>query len=87
MEIITDNTGRRFVLHVEIQTADDLDMNARMLEYYGLLYRVYRLPIKQYVIYLGESETKMVNFIDDENIRFRYKLISFKDIDYRFFIV
>ncbi len=86
LKIITDNKGRRFILHIEIQTADDLNMDARMLEYYGLLYRIYRLPIKQYVIYLGEPETQMVYSINDEDrLHYNYKLISFKDIDYRFF--
>ncbi len=85
LKIITDERGKRFILHIEIQAADDPEMDARMFEYRGLLFRIYRLPIKQYVIYLGEADTKMSNIIEDENLYFAYNLISFKNIDYRFF--
>ncbi len=57
-------------------------MPARMLEYHGLLYRKYKLPIIQQVFYIGTGSSKMKNKIEHSNISFSYGLMSFQEISY-----
>jgi hypothetical protein len=52
LKIITGKSSDVFVLHIEYQAADDDEMLERMLEYFSLLYRKYRLEIKQYILSL-----------------------------------
>ena len=47
---ITDAFGDTFVLQIEFQVADELGMVYRMAEYYLMLRRKYRLPVRQCVL-------------------------------------
>ncbi len=80
------NPADDFVLHIEFQTQDHLTMEVRMLFYQGFIRISHNIPIKQYVIYLGEGKSKMKTFIKDEDLDFRYRLINFEDIDVNTFI-
>jgi predicted transposase/invertase (TIGR01784 family) len=86
LKIITGKSSDVFVLHIEYQAADDDEMLERMLEYFSLLYRKYRLEIKQYIFYIGSSKTKMKNTLSLPNINYRYELISLQDISYKVFL-
>ena len=57
-----------------------------MLEYHGLLYRKYKLPVIQQVFYIGSGSSKMKNKIEHPNISFKYGLMSFQEISYLEFI-
>ena len=64
-------TSKRKVLHLELETGADSDILPRMLEYYGILYRKYKLPIIAVVIYpffttLPESQLCIMD--EDEKI-------------------
>ena len=83
---ITDATGNIFVLHLEFQTADDDEMIHRMLEYFAILYRLYKIPVVQYVFYLGEKSTKMVSGYSSPKMNFEYELIQVKDIPFELFM-
>jgi predicted transposase/invertase (TIGR01784 family) len=83
---VTDRDNNTFVLHVEWQSQNDKDMVYRMAEYAVMLYRKYRLPVKQYVIFVGNGGIKMITAIRYENLQFRYKLIDFKKFDYKLFL-
>ncbi len=80
------------ILHLEVQTAHDPDMHARMLLYVGLLFKKHYLPIKQMVLYLGESPMKvsnikpMVDNIQMEYFQYKYKLINIVDTNYSVFL-
>ncbi len=43
--------GKSKLLHTELETVADSEILSRMLEYYGILYRKYKLPIIAAVIY------------------------------------
>lgn len=43
---ITDDQGNIFVLHIEFQVSDEADMVYRMAEYFIMLERKYRLPLR-----------------------------------------
>src|SRR6187402_1000751 len=83
---VTDRDNNSFVLHVEWQSQNDKDMVDRMAEYAVMLYRKYRLPVKQYVIFVGNGGIKMITAIKHKNLRFRYKIIDFKNFDYKLFL-
>ncbi|MEZ4985348.1 MAG: hypothetical protein R2795_09985 [Saprospiraceae bacterium] len=48
---VEDETGNSFLLHIEFQGGDDMEMLYRMYEYHGILVRKYKLPIKHFVFY------------------------------------
>ena len=81
---VIDINGENFILHIEFQTTDDEEMPYRMLEYFAMLSRRYRLPIRQYVIYLGKgAPRKMMNPVFPEQLPIKYQLIIPSSIDYR----
>lgn len=85
-KVIYPDPAQHFILHFEFQTADDLSMAERMLEYYALLYRKYHLPVKQYVFYIGKGQSRMQTRIDQENLAFQYSLLNASQVDYRIFL-
>jgi len=83
---ITDRDGRTFILHLEIQLSDEQDMVFRMAEYHLMVYRKYRIPVEQFVIYIGPRKPKMpIKFIADRH-SFEFRLIVLSEIDYQLFL-
>lgn len=83
---VTDRANNTFVLHLEWQSENDMDMVYRMAEYAVMLYRKYRMPVEQYVIFIGNDGIKMITEINQKNLQFRYKVIDFKKFDYKLFL-
>ena len=83
---ITDDKGNTFILHIEFQTKNDADMPFRMIEYLAMLLRMYRITVKQYVIYIGEAIVDMPTTLQNENSFFSYNLIAISSIDYHIFL-
>ncbi|MCE7041037.1 hypothetical protein [Dyadobacter sp. CY312] len=83
---ITDRDQRTFILHLEIQLSDEPDMVFRMAEYHLMIYRKYRIPVEQFVIYIGPKKPKMpVRFVADRH-NFEFRLIILSEIDYYVFL-
>ncbi len=80
------NPADDFILHVEFQVKEHLTMQLRMNFYQAFIRTLHNIPIRQYVIYLGKGKSKMITFIKDEGLDFRYKLINFQEIDVNNFI-
>jgi hypothetical protein len=83
---ITDDKGREFILHAELQTTDDNKMIHRMLAYWALILMKYELPVLQYVIYIGKGKSRMPNKLQSRQNHFQYNLISISSVDYRIFL-
>jgi hypothetical protein len=83
---ITDTAGRTYVLQVEFQIADEREMVYRMAEYSIMLMRRYQLPVKQYVIFLKDTEPTMPTYIGTENHKFSYNLIRIAEANYKLFL-
>jgi hypothetical protein len=83
---VTDNKGVTFVLQIEFQVADEPEMVYRMLEYYAMLERKYKIPVKQFVIFLGSGTPKMPIQLESEMLKFKFSLISLSNLDYHFFL-
>ena len=84
--VVTDKNDRKFVVHLEFQSADEAGMVWRMFQYRGLISQKYALPVKQYVIYLGAGPTQMPAIIEEEDLSFRFNLIEIRQIPYRVFL-
>jgi uncharacterized protein YerC len=85
LRIITDNQGNRFILHVEFQVADESMIN-RMGEYYFMLRRLYNLPIRQFVVFLGAEKPKMQSITNDDGNIFSFQLLAINQQDYHKFL-
>ncbi len=72
--------GKVFILHLEFQSTNDANMIYRMLRYYLYITETYKLPVKQYVIYIGRNKLKMTHEIKSENLTFHYELVDMKNI-------
>lgn len=83
---VTDQNDNTFVLHLEWQTQNDKNMVYRMAEYAVMLQRKYRIPVTQYVIFIGKGKVTMSTNLDFENLKFWYHILSLKNFDYRFFL-
>src|SRR6266566_6201739 len=79
---VTDKNGETFVLHVEFQVKDELEMVFRMAEYYIMLLRQYQFRVRQYVIYIGAGNPTMTDHIRSEPMNFKYQLIDLSAVDY-----
>ena len=78
--------GEVFILHLEFQTANDRQMLERMLHYFALLYKTYRIPIRQFVFYIGESRVNMTSQLQLPDIRYQYRIITLRDYPYQTFL-
>ncbi|GAB4024654.1 RpnC/YadD family protein [Spirosoma gilvum] len=83
---ITDAQGATFVLHIEFQLVDEPEMVYRMAEYFIMLVRKHKTPVRQFVIFLGANQPQMPTQIDVDFLRFRFPLISFNQLDYQLFL-
>jgi len=79
-EVLTE-TNEKELLHIEFQTQNDSEMVFRMLEYHGLLYRKYKLPIHHIVVYLGTSKSRMISKLPREGVFKGFHLIKLNEID------
>ena len=69
------------ILHLELQSTNDPDMALRMAEYYLHIYRQFRKPPKQIVLYVGEAKLRMSAALREPNFAFQYTLLDFRDLD------
>ena len=83
---ITDDQAHTYVLQIEFQVADEPEMVYRMAEYYIMLERKYKLPVRQFVIFLGSATPQMTTRLDRPKLTFSFPLISFSSLDYRLFL-
>lgn len=83
---ITDIEGNTFVLQIEFQVVDEPDMIYRMAEYNVMLARKYKLPIEQFVIYLGSTKPKFSTQIESKQLSYNFPLITFSELDYHIFL-
>ena len=83
---VTDTKGGTFVLQIEFQVKDEPEMVYRMGEYYLMLERKYKLPVEQFVIFLGSDKPKMPTHLDSKRIKFNFSLVTLSELDYHIFL-
>jgi hypothetical protein len=83
---VKDNQGRVFLLHIELQTENDRKMLERMALYHILLWSIYKLPVMQYVLYIGKKKLGMKNKLKHFGVDYRYNLLDIRSIDCEIFL-
>ena len=87
LKLVLDADGKElFVLQLECQTSDEPGMLYRMLIYRALLLNRHRLPVRQFVFYLGNQPAKMPRELVQEDLTFRYSVRNVIDIPYTTFL-
>jgi hypothetical protein len=56
---VTNSRGEKELLQLEFQSTNDKAMSERMHLYLALLYKIYKLPIRQVVFYIGKNKMNM----------------------------
>ncbi len=83
---ITPTQGPPFVLHCELQTGNDKQMRSRMLLYHAFLHYQKRLPIRQFVVYLGRDKPNMEQRLESDSLSYRYELVDLRSFPYQSFL-
>ncbi len=87
LRIVTTEQQEKFILHIEFQTNDEADMVYRMAEYNAILLRKYKLPVRQFVIFLGEGKLKMKSNLPESEVIRGFQLTNLKTYDYRSLLI
>ena len=69
------------LVHVELQSGNDLTMPLRMAEYCLGVFRLYGRFPRQAVLYVGEAELRMESELRAPGVLFQYRLIDIRDLD------
>jgi predicted transposase YdaD len=86
-KVVLDNSGEEYLLHCELQGKLEKDMDTRMLLYYALFYKTYKLPVKQFVIFIGDTKKpKFITKIEHKNLSFEYTVVNLQDYDTELFL-
>ena len=85
LQIVTDTIGHKFILHIEFQVKDDPEMPYRMLDYKAMAIRKFKMPVKQFVVYLGEEIPKVPPTISDDNLWYAYHVAPIAVVDYQLY--
>ena len=73
--------GERFILHLEFQSSDEAHMVYRMKEYEAILSRKFRIPIRQFVVYLGDKLPKMRTQLAKKEVFQGFELVNLSALD------
>ena len=75
-------TGERFILHVEIQNANDATMPVRMLRYLSDILMMYPdEPIYQYLVYIGKHRLTMPDNLLRPQLTYHYQTLDMHNVD------
>ena len=76
--------GAPFILHLEIQNANDGQMPVRMLRYLTDIHLAQRgQQVHQCLIYIGAERLTMKAELDSPQLHYRYDLVDMRKVDYR----
>jgi hypothetical protein len=56
-------------------------MAYRMVEYWPLIKRRFRQPLRQVVLYVGQAKQALANRLDEDDLRFSYGVMDIRQID------
>ena len=69
------------LVHVELQSGNDIAMPLRMAEYCLGVFRLYGRFPRQVVLYVGEAELRMASELRAPGVLFQYRLIDIRELD------
>ncbi len=83
---IIPKNQKPYILHIEFQSTNSPEMVWRMVEYRTKFTREYKLPVEQYVIYIGNKKMNMEYQINEKGFNFFYHLLDIRSVSYKDFI-
>ena len=79
---VKDTSGQIFILHIEIQNANDPLMPKRMLRYLADLLLAYLdMPVRQYLVYIGKDGLRMPSGLNLLQLSYHYQTIDMHTVD------
>ena len=69
------------LVHVELQSGNDMAMPVRMAEYCLGVYRLFGRFPRQVVLYVGEAELRMASKLHGPGVLFEYRLIDIRTLN------
>jgi hypothetical protein len=84
-KVIHQDFSKDYILQIEFQLEDDAEMVYRMSEYFTMLLRKYKLPIKQYVFFINTKPPTMPTNLQLDDLQFKFYLQNLQNIDYQLF--
>jgi predicted transposase YdaD len=78
---IVPEIGEKFILHLEFESGNNLEMIYRIVEYHGLSFRRYKLPVRHLVVYLGAQKPTMRTELKPEEILKGFDLLDVHALD------
>ena len=81
IKVVTDSNGKEFILHWEFQTKNEANMVYRMAEYRAILQRKHKLPVRQFVFYIGEAKLTMRSQLRADEVIEGYSLTDIRTLD------
>lgn len=83
------DTGReeeKFIANIEWQVKNDSDMAERMLLYHAMRYKTDKIPIKGFVVYVGNEPLRMRDCIAHFQLQYGFELIDLRGFETSFFL-
>ncbi len=69
------------VHQIELQSDNDETMDVRVLEYYPRIWRVFKRPPVQHVLYIGREPLKMRGRVNHPRLKFSYEVTDIREFD------
>jgi predicted transposase/invertase (TIGR01784 family) len=85
-KIIHDNPAEDYILHLECQVKDDPKMLSRMFLYRAILFHLFGLPVRQFILYIGKNPSQMNTVLDQERLVYSFQLQNVNQIEYEHFL-
>ncbi len=75
-----------FIANIEWQVKNDPDMSVRMLVYHALRYKMSRMPVRGFVIYIGNEPLRMVSKLEHFHLRYAFDIVDLRSYTPDFFL-
>lgn len=82
LRLVTSNQGDQYILHLEFQTMNDPKMLFRFKEYNAIIQRKYELPIRHFLIYIGNRPFNMREQLPEALVFRGYETFDIQQLDY-----
>jgi predicted transposase YdaD len=80
MDLLGETAGGGLV-HVELQSGNDIAMPLRMAEYCLGVFRLFGKFPRQVLLYVGEAPLRMASELRGPDVSFRYRAIDIRELD------
>ncbi len=74
------------ILQIEFERGNETYMEMRMLEYCSIIYRKFKKPVEQHLIFMGSQPSTMKTKIEFLGLSYKYKCHNLCEISYKKFI-